>query len=306
MTVALPQYLILAGLVIMCANMVCFSLYLALTRSSIVRANISRFIVNFTCFICILILVISCQRDFSKVHLIQVFAILVFAQSVTASFSFASSLLQHRETQRRTAALLSALVGVIEARDPNLYGHSLNVRNLSLLLWEKLPLNMRLSVNAADLEVASLLLDVGKMRLPTELVTKGGKLSEDELEIIKRHPEIGSEILIDEKGFQKICEWIKYHHERVDGGGYYALKGREIPLGARIAAVTDTFSALVMERNYKPSLGYEEAIAELRLVAGKQLDSFLVERFCTISPDEIEASLKSVREKMQKYRVDLE
>ena len=200
--------------------------------------------------------------------------------------------------------LLSALIGVIEVRDPNLEGHSLNVRNLSLLLYYHLPCAYRIRINPLKLQYAALFIDIGKLLIPSSIIEKCGKLGKDELDIIRHHPHFSANVLRNVKGFQKIAKWIKYHHERVDGRGYYKLKGEEIPLASRIIAVADTFSALIMERTYKPSLSYEDAIAELRLAAGSQLDKTLVEHFCAISIRDIENSMAEVKCQMQEYSME--
>ena len=200
--------------------------------------------------------------------------------------------------------LLSALIGVIEVRDPNLEGHSLNVRNFSLLLYYHLPFSYQIQINPLKLQYAALFLDIGKLCIPSSIIEKCGKLGKDELDIIHYHPHLSANVLQNVKGFQKIAKWIKFHHERVDGRGYYKLKGDEIPLASRIMAVADTFSALVMERTYKPSLSYEDAIAELRLAAGSQLDRALVEYFCAISMRDIEKSMEEVKAQMQMYSLE--
>ena len=197
--------------------------------------------------------------------------------------------------------LLENLIGVIESCDPNLEGHSLNVKNLTSMLYDMLPFRYRVRLDLYQLSLAALLLDLGKLGLPREIINKGGKLDDKEIRIMHRHPEIGARILSRVKGFRKISDWVKFHHERVDGKGYYKMKGRQIPLESRILAVADTFSALVMNRSYKSSLTYAEAISELKLVAGAQLDQEIVEYFCRIPPKKIERSLKKVQRKMDSF-----
>ena len=301
MSFLFPQYLTFAGFVLIATNLVCFAFHQALSRSVLVRANPVRFFAAALLFVLALLLVITSQHDFSSVHLLLVIAILIFAASVAFSVSLFSSMLQHHETQNRFTALLALLTGLIESRDPNLDGHSISVCQLSLLLYEKLPLLTKFTVNSADLAYTALLLDVGKLGIPQKIVEKPGKFSEAELEIVRRHPEIGEELIAGVPGFKKITEWIKYHHERVDGKGHYGLSGDEIPLASRIIAVADTFTALTMERSYKPSMPYEEAISELRLVAGKQLDSELVNIFCAIPLREIKEVQERVKEQLKKY-----
>ena len=232
----------------------------------------------------------------------QTVGVIVFCASALFTSMLGFFLAERRDTQRCNMELLEALVGVIEAGDPNLDGHSLHVRNLAMLLYSNLPPRYRLRLNADDLQYAALLLDIGKLGVPRAIINKSGKLEPEEWEFMRRHPEIGAMILQPIPSFAKIARWIQYHHERVDGSGYYHLRGSEIPLASRIIAIADTYSAITMDRNYKPSRTNEDAIAELRLVAGSQLDAELVACFCRIPVREIEASMNSVRQKMQRYQ----
>ena len=197
--------------------------------------------------------------------------------------------------------VLKALVGVLEAGDPNLDGHSLHVQRLSMLLYEFLPPDDRILINPYNLKCASLLLDIGKLGIPRSIINKSGKLGKDEWEIMRRHPEIGVKILKQIPSFSEILPWIKYHHERVDGNGYYHLASSEIPIESRIIAIADTYSALTMNRSYKARLPYDDAIAELKLCAGSQLDKELVEIFCSIPIRRIEACMTEVLETMKCY-----
>ena len=197
--------------------------------------------------------------------------------------------------------LLENIVGVIESCDPNLEGHSLNVKNLTLMLFDMLPFSYRIQIDLYQLSLAALLLDLGKLGLPREIINKAGKLDDKEKRIMSHHPEIGAMVINRVKGFHQVSQWVKYHHERFDGKGNYHMKGKQIPLESRILAVVDTFSALIMDRSYKSSMTYPEAISELRLVAGTQLDADLVEYFCRIPPKKIERSLTKVQRKMESF-----
>jgi len=197
--------------------------------------------------------------------------------------------------------VVKAIVGVLEAGDPNLDGHSLHVQRLSMLLYEFLPQNYKLLINPYNLKCASLLLDIGKLGVPRSIINKSGKLRKEEWDLMRRHPEIGVKILKQIPSFSEILPWIKYHHERVDGSGYYHLASSEIPIESRIIAIADTYSALTMNRSYKASLPYEDAIAELKLCAGSQLDRELVEIFCSIPIRRIESCMTEVLETMKCY-----
>ena len=203
--------------------------------------------------------------------------------------------------KRRTAALLELLVGIIEAENPNLDGHSLHVHNLTMLLLEFMPFWYRLFVNETDLHYASLLLDIGKSVIPDSIMERAGKLDKKDWEIVKKHPDLGVNMLKDVPGMGKALSYIMYHHERIDGKGYHQLKGDQIPIGARMIAIADTYSAITMNRSYKASLPYAEAISELRLAAGTQLDEELVGYFCNIPMSRVDDCLEDVMTKMNGY-----
>ena len=203
--------------------------------------------------------------------------------------------------KKRTAALLELLVGIIEAENPNLDGHSLHVHNLTILLLEFMPFWYRLRINETDLHYASLLLDIGKSVIPDSIMERAGKLDKKDWEIIRKHPDLGVNMLKHVPGMGKAFSYILYHHERIDGKGYHNLKGNQIPLGARMIAVADTYSAITMNRSYKASLPYAEAISELRMAAGTQLDEELVEYFCNIPMSRVDDCLEDVMKKMNGY-----
>lgn len=178
--------------------------------------------------------------------------------------------------------IIHVLISAVEARDKNLNGHSLHVAALSMLLYDRIPKAWQKSLNRTSLEYAALLHDIGKLGIPEAILNKDGPLDEKEWAEIRRHPQIGWDILHSVDGFAALANWVKYHHERCDGKGYYGLPEEEIPLASRIIAVADTFSALTMTRSYRDSRTYEQAIGILRECAGTQLDSGIVELFLMI------------------------
>ena len=201
----------------------------------------------------------------------------------------------------RTREISEALIGVIEAGDTNLDGHSIHVMDLTMLIYDYLPFEYQSQLKPENLRYAALLLDLGKLGIPSRILNKPGKLEDEEWDLMRRHPEIGVKVLKSVKSFDSIGDWIMYHHERVDGGGYYHLKGSEIPLAARIIAVADTYSAIVMVRSYKPSRSYDDALAALKIAAGTQLDKELVDIFCEIPREKVEKCTKQVKEKMEAF-----
>jgi len=124
-----------------------------------------------------------------------------------------------------------------------------------------------------DIERASLLHDIGKIGVPDEVLFKPGKLTEEETEQARRHPEYGWAILKSVPGFERASLLVLHHHERYDGAGYPAgLAGEEIPLGARIVGVVDAYDAMISDRAYRKGLPHEEAVRRLEADAGSQFD----------------------------------
>ncbi|MBR5372078.1 MAG: HD domain-containing protein [Oscillospiraceae bacterium] len=191
--------------------------------------------------------------------------------------------------KERSIAVAETIIGAVDARDPNLNGHSRHVQNLTMLLFGCLPKHLRGDINPVSLEYASLMHDVGKLGIPEALLNKPAKLTEEEWITMRLHPKIGTDILHPLKSFEEIMPWILYHHERVDGKGYFGLSGEDIPLAARIIAVADTYSAITMRRSYKEPRAHETAIQIIREVAGTQLDAEIAGIFCDIPKEEITA-----------------
>ncbi len=188
-------------------------------------------------------------------------------------------------------ALSKSLISVIEARDPNLNGHSIHVQELAMLMHSYLPPAMKKQLSRDSLSYAALFHDVGKLGIPESILNKPGKLTDEEWVTMRRHPDIALKILAPVNFFAGMLDWIQYHHERIDGNGYHKMKGDEIPLGARLIAVADTYSAITMTRSYKSSRSYEEAIEIIKGAADSQLDGELVSIFCSIPKEEVTACM---------------
>lgn len=193
--------------------------------------------------------------------------------------------------KQRSIDIAEVLIGVIDARDPNLNGHSRYVQELTMLFYQYLPWQLKREINPVSLEYAALMHDVGKLGVPEAILNKPAKLDEEEWKVMRSHPEIGLNILKPLHTFDEVADWIKYHHERMDGKGYYGVQGENIPIPARIIAIADTYSAITMRRSYKAPKTHEEAVAILREVAGTQLDKDLVDIFLTIPKEKLQACI---------------
>ncbi|MBI5417194.1 HD domain-containing protein [Candidatus Poribacteria bacterium] len=172
---------------------------------------------------------------------------------------------------------ITAMVNALDAKSPWTKGHSENVANY----FEELAYEMKLNEKEIKkVKLAGLLHDIGKIAIPDNLLNKNGKLTDEEFNIIKRHPLIGTKILEGIEQLKDILPLIKYHHERCDGNGYPdGLNNNEIPLGAKIIHVLDSFDAMTSERPYRPNPGIEYAINELKKYSGTQFDIEIVEAF---------------------------
>jgi putative nucleotidyltransferase with HDIG domain len=177
----------------------------------------------------------------------------------------------------------SLLMGeMLEADDPYTGGeHSKGVVALALEVGRELRLDAR---EQRNLEFGALLHDIGKLKVPDEILNKPGKLTPAEWEVIKRHPEDGQKMLDRIGGvLAEVGLTVRAHHERWDGGGYPdGLVGEAIPLNARIITACDSYSAMTTNRSYRRAMPREEAVAELGRCAGTQFDPRVVEAVVTV------------------------
>ncbi|HEV7942196.1 MAG TPA: HD domain-containing phosphohydrolase [Solirubrobacteraceae bacterium] len=200
----------------------------------------------------------------------------VLVEAVAASLGSALhrvSLLADLECAFTT--MLSVLVSTVEAKDLYTANHGQDVADLA----ERVALRMGLAPReAADVRYAAMLHDIGKIAVPTEILTKPGPLTDEEWVLMRRHAEVGGELVGRVETFAHLAPAVRSSHERVDGGGYPdGIAGESIPLAARIIAACDTFDAIVTDRPYRPGREPGEAAIELQRVAGAQLDTGVVQ-----------------------------
>ena len=214
-------------------------------------------------------------------------SLVLFGGSIFVAIVLTLMTILLQTAKERSIDIAEVLVSVIDARDPNLNGHSRHVQEITMLFYRYLPNSLKKEINPVSLEYASLLHDVGKLGVPEAILNKPGKLTDEEWKIMYSHPETGIKILKPLKTFSRISDWILYHHERIDGKGYYKIPDEKIPLAARIIAIADTYSAITMRRSYKEPRTHADAMRIIQEVAGKQLDADLVKIFMTISEEEL-------------------
>ena len=173
--------------------------------------------------------------------------------------------------------VLDALVSTIEASDPYTHGHSGRVTNYSLALAARIGLSTE-RINL--LKQAAILHDIGKIGIDKSILHNPGRLNDEELEAMRQHPVIATNILRHIDQLTGVQNYVVKHHERFDGKGYpYGLCGDSLPIEARIMAIADTFDAMTSHRPYRKGLPVEVAIKELSDNAGSQFDPVLVEHF---------------------------
>ena len=179
--------------------------------------------------------------------------------------------------------IATSLAGAIDAKDTYTKGHSNSVSKFS----EALARAINLPESEVDrITLGALLHDVGKIGIPETVLKKDGPLSQDEWVIMKQHPVIGVEkVLQPNPSLRDLIPIVKHHHERIDGKGYPdGITGKDIPLSARIVAIADTYHALISDRPYRKGMNIEKAISILEEGAGTQWDADLVRTFIQIAP----------------------
>ena len=174
-------------------------------------------------------------------------------------------------------AVIEAFTKALDSRDILSSGHSSRVAGFALTVGEKLGLSEN---GLRELRLAALLHDVGKVGISETILGKPGRLTEQEYSQIQRHPEIGEQIAGEAIGLQEIAPIIRHCHERYDGNGYPdKVSGSDIELCARIIAVADTYDFLRSELPFSRKMSEQEALAEIKSLAGKQFDPKVVEVF---------------------------
>jgi HD-GYP domain-containing protein (c-di-GMP phosphodiesterase class II) len=194
--------------------------------------------------------------------------------------AFVENVALYQAQQDLFVGTIQAITAALDAKDRYTRGHSERVAHIAHQIATNIGMDAEKSQRV---HVAGLVHDVGKIGVPEAVLTKRGRLTDEEFGLIKLHPTIGHNIL---KGIPLLADVIPavlHHHERIDGRGYPSgLKGEEIPLFARILSVADAFDAMSSDRSYRPAMPREKVLAELQRSAGTQLDPVLVEAFMKI------------------------
>ncbi len=172
--------------------------------------------------------------------------------------------------KKAVGTTIQVLVSALESRDPYTAGHQFRVAHLACAIAEEMGI---VKDKIDGIFLAGSIHDIGKISVPTEILTKPTKLTELEFCLIKEHPQTGYEMLKHVESPWPLAQIVHQHHERIDGSGYpNHLKGNEIIIEARILAVADVVEAMASHRPYRPSLGIEPALGEIRKNKGILFD----------------------------------
>ncbi|MFH1061611.1 MAG: HD domain-containing phosphohydrolase [Candidatus Omnitrophota bacterium] len=175
---------------------------------------------------------------------------------------------------------IKVLALALDARDNYTHNHSQEVTEYAVSIAREMGLSVK------EIEIirdAGVLHDIGKIGIPDSVLLKPGRLTDEEYDMIKKHPQIGKSILEPVQCLADKIPLIYHHHERIDGTGYpQGLSGEDIPLGARILAIADSYQAMTSDRPYRKALSMQIAISELEKFRGRQFDSKIVDVFLRV------------------------
>lgn len=185
-----------------------------------------------------------------------------------------------QELEEAYLSTVRVLAAAIDAKDPDTHGHSTRVASLSLKVGKAIGLSDR---ELEDLEIASLLHDVGKLKTPDYILQKTGTLDSSEYGEVMCHPEDGAEILSKAPSLKKYIPSVRHHHEWYNGNGYPdKLRGEKIPIFAAIISIVDAFDTMTSTRPYRNALSQEDALRELAHLSGKQFHPHFIEVFIRV------------------------
>ena len=194
------------------------------------------------------------------------------------------------QLREKTLEIMKTFVNSIEMKDEYTRGHSRHVYDIVAVFYDHFDTAVKEVTNKTKLLDAALLHDIGKISIADNILKNPGSLTAEDWEQINKHPLNGKKML-DDTCFSVISDWVLYHHEKMDGTGYYKLPGDKIPLESKIIAIADTYSALRTDRVYRSKKTHEDTIKIMLAESGRQFDAELLACFCKIDANTL-SSLK--------------
>ena len=187
---------------------------------------------------------------------------------------------------------LQMLINALEAKDIYGRGHTERVTRYSVQIARRMGLEL---AELENVRRAAMIHDIGKIGVREAILHKNGELTQEEYDHVKSHVNWGTHILKPMRSLARVVSYLSHHHEHFDGSGYPAgLSSSEIPLGARIIAVADTFDAMTSDRPYRKAMTVKDAMAELKRCAGSQFDPDVVSALIKILKSANAEELKKV------------
>lgn len=290
----LTQLLIVAGFAIMLFSILHFHRLIAICRDEAYQIDKKKKTLTYLSCIAMMymfaagylgVLFLVWGTPFSPVYLLV--AVIFFFGAVFVGAMVHALRFMNRHLTRKNHQMMETFVAGMEMKDVYTKGHSKHVQAIANLFYDVLPLKYKSTIGKGKLLDAALLHDIGKMWVRDAVLMKPGALEPEEWENMRMHPQNGKRIL-EKTAYDEISDWVYYHHERMDGRGYYKLPGEKIPVEARIISIADTFSALTTDRVYRKRYAYTKALGILQDAAGTQFDEELVECFKRINPAALE------------------
>ncbi|MDY6934750.1 MAG: PAS domain S-box protein [Spirochaetota bacterium] len=195
--------------------------------------------------------------------------------------------------RKAMGGVIHAMVSTVEVRDPYTAGHQQRVANLARALAQEIGLN---SDEIDGIRMAGTIHDLGKVNIPAEILSKPGRLTEIEFNLIKMHPKIAYEILKEIDFPWPVADIVYQHHERIDGSGYpQGLKDEDIHLAGKILTVADVVEAISSHRPYRPALGIDKAIEEISKYRGVYYDPIVVDACCILFKEKMFSFVNGIK-----------
>ena len=169
--------------------------------------------------------------------------------------------------------IIECIVSALDAKDPYTAGHSQRVSDMTLKICELIGLKKR---DTEKIHIAAHLHDIGKIGVPDAVLNKDTRLNDEEWEAMKKHPQIGADILSKSYHLSELNHIVLCHHERFDGNGYPSgLKGEKIPVGSRIIAICDSIDAMTSDRSYRKAHNFDYCYKEIEKNIGSMYDPMI-------------------------------